>query len=158
MNFRALSSGSLSLYHLSHLLIPHSTMSEAPTEAAATQPSSDLDAFCAILSSSKCPGILTGAGLSAASGITTYRGTNGQWLTTVRHSHAVYVLPSTYASPFRIPWKSPLSKLSKIIPAVFGRTIIPNAISTSDIPFRRFALTRFYEDALRQNLMLRITP
>ncbi|KAI0074659.1 sirtuin [Panus rudis PR-1116 ss-1] len=46
------------------------------------QPSSDWDAFFKILSSSKCPGILTGAGLSAGSGITTYRGTNGQWLTT----------------------------------------------------------------------------
>ncbi|KAI1791589.1 sirtuin [Ganoderma leucocontextum] len=57
-------------------------MSDVPTGGAVGQPSSDLDAFCNILSSSKCPGILTGAGLSAASGITTYRGTNGQWLTT----------------------------------------------------------------------------
>ncbi|TBU44303.1 sirtuin [Dichomitus squalens] len=57
-------------------------MSEVPNKVAVTQPSNDLDAFCIILKSSKCPGILTGAGLSAASGITTYRGTNGQWLTT----------------------------------------------------------------------------
>ncbi|KAM5542101.1 hypothetical protein V8D89_004411 [Ganoderma adspersum] len=57
-------------------------MSDVPIGVAAVQPSSDLDAFCAILSSSRCPGVLTGAGLSAASGITTYRGTNGQWLTT----------------------------------------------------------------------------
>ncbi|KAF9451480.1 sirtuin [Macrolepiota fuliginosa MF-IS2] len=41
--------------------------------------SSDPDAFCRILASSKSLGILTGAGLSAASGIETYRGVDGQW-------------------------------------------------------------------------------
>ncbi|KAH7868988.1 sirtuin [Lentinula edodes] len=42
-------------------------------------PSSDLDTFCNILSQCKCLAILTGAGLSAGSGVPTYRGVNGQW-------------------------------------------------------------------------------
>ncbi|KIY65310.1 sirtuin [Cylindrobasidium torrendii FP15055 ss-10] len=42
-------------------------------------PSSDLDALCEILARCKCLGISTGAGLSAASGIQTYRGADGQW-------------------------------------------------------------------------------
>ena len=74
-------------------------MSDSPSQGPVPQPSSDLDAFCKILSYSECPGILTGAGLSAASGITTYRGTNGQWLTTVRVSRVMCVIPGTYLLP-----------------------------------------------------------
>lgn len=104
-------------------------MSDIPDEVGATQPSNDLDAFCKILISSKCPGILTGAGLSAASGITTYRGTNGQWLTTVILSNRMRAASVIQIYNCRILWKSPLSKLSKIIPVGSGRIIILNAIS-----------------------------
>ena len=74
-------------------------MSDSPTQGPVSHPSGDLDAFCKVLSSSKCPGILTGAGLSAASGITTYRGTNGQWLTTVRVFRVMCVIPDTHLLP-----------------------------------------------------------
>ena len=133
-NFAALSRLAVPILStLSWHLPPHHNMSDIPTGMAADRPSSDLDAFCNILSASKCPGILTGAGLSAASGITTYRGTNGQWLTTVRPSNNACVTLDTYLSCLRIPWKLPLSKLSKIILAASGRTIIQNAISTCNM-------------------------
>ncbi|KAJ2932622.1 hypothetical protein H1R20_g4466, partial [Candolleomyces eurysporus] len=44
--------------------------------------SSNLDDLCEVLSKCKSLGILTGAGLSAGSGIPTYRGVGGHWKTT----------------------------------------------------------------------------
>ncbi|KAJ7454847.1 sirtuin [Mycena latifolia] len=47
-----------------------------------SMPSSDMAAFCHVMSSAKRVAILSGAGLSAASGIQTYRDSDALWTTT----------------------------------------------------------------------------
>ncbi|KIO21711.1 hypothetical protein M407DRAFT_123928 [Tulasnella calospora MUT 4182] len=81
-------------------------------------PSSDMETFGKVLASSKSLAILAGAGLSAASGIPTYRGAGGLWRT---HDAMSLATPEAFEDNPSLVWKFYHERREKAI------TALPNA-------------------------------
>ncbi|KAG8988163.1 hypothetical protein FRB90_002937 [Tulasnella sp. 427] len=77
-------------------------------------PSTDMDAFRKVLASSKSIAILAGAGLSAASGIPTYRGAGGLWRT---HNAMSLATPEAFDENPSLVWKFYHERREKAISA-----------------------------------------